>query len=788
MKTPEAPRDSAFDKSLKQSERRALAVIEGTNVGTWEWNVQTGETVFNERWAEICGYTLQELTPVTIQTWLDLAHPEDLKESERRLNAHFDGSSPVYDLRCRMRHKDGHWVWVHDRGRVFEWTPEGLPLMMYGTHADVTEEMQNLQQIQQQNTALSILNELAVDPETDDNARIGKALALGSEYLDLPLAIVSEITSDVYTILWFDAPEDAGLAQGANFPLRDTYCSILVENGHSMAIDHMATSPYKTYPCYAAFGLESYIAAPIHIRDQLFGTLNFSSAEPRKTPFSGTEITFVTLLARWIAGVIERKLSTQTQSKLIEQVPGVLYQYRLWPDGHSTFPFSSPHIKDIYGVDPDDVADDASVVFEAIHPDDLGKVGSSISESAKSLSLWQQQYRVRKGTASWRWVEGQASPEVLADKSIMWHGYIADIDDKKQTELALKESEAQLRRLYELSPIGIALNDYYSGEFLDVNDALLTPTGYRREQLLSGDFTQLLPPQSARLKNRIVHELKETGRFGPHELDMLRKDESVFPALVRGMRITNASGRTLVWTLVEDVSERRKVDQMKSEFISTVSHELRTPLTSIAGSLGLVAGGTLGELPAEVSRMVSIAHRNSEQLRLLVDDLLDMEKLVSGRMIMHLSPEPVLLVVKEAVDRLRTYAVESHVSVILDDNNPEVTATMDRARLDQALTNLLSNAIKFSPDQGTVHVSTRIMDNQVRILVADNGPGIANSFRSRIFQKFAQADSSDTRGKRGTGLGLAITREIMAQMGGNVSFTSVEGHGATFWLELPIES
>lgn len=122
---------------LRLEQQRLSGVIEGTNVGTWEWNVETGETVFNERWAEIVGYTLAELAPVNIGTWLSLAHPDDLARSSELLGRHFAGALPYYDCECRMRHKAGHWVWVQDRGRVIRWTPDGRPLMMYGTHTDI---------------------------------------------------------------------------------------------------------------------------------------------------------------------------------------------------------------------------------------------------------------------------------------------------------------------------------------------------------------------------------------------------------------------------------------------------------------------------------------------------------------------------------------------------------------------------------------------------------------------------------------------------------------------------
>jgi PAS domain S-box-containing protein len=129
----------AIEDAYKETNWRLASIMEGTHAGTWEWNVQTGEATFNSIWAEIVGYTIEEMKPVSIHTWEALAHPDDLEQSGKLLDQHFRGELPYYHYESRMKHKDGHWVWILDRGKVITWTQDGKPLMMYGTHTDITE-------------------------------------------------------------------------------------------------------------------------------------------------------------------------------------------------------------------------------------------------------------------------------------------------------------------------------------------------------------------------------------------------------------------------------------------------------------------------------------------------------------------------------------------------------------------------------------------------------------------------------------------------------------------------
>jgi DNA-binding response OmpR family regulator len=237
--------------------------------------------------------------------------------------------------------------------------------------------------------------------------------------------------------------------------------------------------------------------------------------------------------------------------------------------------------------------------------------------------------------------------------------------------------------------------------------------------------------------------------------------------------------------VVRDITERRLIERMKNEFISTVSHELRTPLTSIAGSLGLLAGGVGGELPEKSARLIRIAHKNSERLVRLINDLLDMEKIETGKMDFQFAPTQLLALVDQIVEANRGYALATQVEIRRDPDAVDGCVLVDTDRLTQVLTNLISNAVKFSPRSGRVTLQIIDHGNILRVIVHDDGPGIPDEFREHIFDKFAQADASDARQKGGTGQGLSSAKRIVERHGGRIGFDSdVHGGGTNFWVDL----
>lgn len=353
-----------------------------------------------------------------------------------------------------------------------------------------------------------------------------------------------------------------------------------------------------------------------------------------------------------------------------------------------------------------------------------------------------------------------------------------------EDEKSLRASEARLRSVIENMPVMLAAFNA-NGEAIVWNKECERVTGYAANEVLA----------KPAIAHRVCHD---TARVHPS----LRTEKPGSAGQGRELRVQSKSGenKTISWTDISDafpipgwvswyigidVTDKVASERVKNDFISTVNHELRTPLTSIRGSLRLLAAGVAGAMAPQAQDMLRIADRNTERLLRLVTDILDIQRMEAGEFQLAKRPLDVVELARETVRANGPFASQRNVALKLETFVGAAEVFADSDRLEQVITNFISNAVKHSGAGETVVTTIIRTDAGVRIEVTDSGPGIPEEFKSKIFGRFARADSSDASKVGGTGLGLFISRTIVEQHDGTIGFSSTPGKGTTFYAELP---
>jgi len=373
-----------------------------------------------------------------------------------------------------------------------------------------------------------------------------------------------------------------------------------------------------------------------------------------------------------------------------------------------------------------------------------------------------------------------------------YRGSIADITDLVDAANAIKASERKYQLLFQHANDSMFIIDPDGLRIIDANIVAAKRLGYSREELIGMSMYEINMERIEGLKrgeeehlNARFEHMRREGNL-TFETSHRRKDGSILPVEVSSHFI-EVDGRTVVESIARDITERKKMEKMKNEFISTVSHELRTPLTSIVGSLGLARSDMFGDMDDQVKQIVEIAHNNSQRLVRLINDILDIEKIESGKMDLDQRPIELHELVAQAVEENEPFAAQFDVTLQIKPNGVQQTSVIgDWDRLLQVMANLLSNASKFSPAGSKIDVGVIPDGKTARIFVSDKGPGVKNEFRDTIFEKFTQSDMSDSKEKGGTGLGLNISKAIVEMHGGVIGFENKRDGGTTFYFDLPL--
>ena len=390
-----------------------------------------------------------------------------------------------------------------------------------------------------------------------------------------------------------------------------------------------------------------------------------------------------------------------------------------------------------------------------------------------------------------------------------------EISEREQAKASLERLSRESELILNSAGEGIyGLNS--QGELTFINPAAARMLGYRVEELIVSmknrdleTYTTYILPEfphqsgegfmhvilnhskpdgtSYLWEENPIYSTLDTGAVHHITNDIFyRRDGTKFPVEYVSTPILEKNQIVGAVVIFKDITERQIVERMKNEFVSVVSHELRTPLTSIRSALGLLSKGSLNNQPTKSQRMLEIAFDNTNRLVRLINDILDIERINSGKVTMEKQHCNAAELMMQAVDEMRAMAERAEIKLAL--KPIEVQLWADPDRIVQTLTNLLSNAIKFSPLDSTVSLNAKLEDSQILFQVKDKGRGIPEDKLETIFDRFQQVDASNSRNQGGTGLGLAICRSIVQQHGGNIWVESTLGNGSTFYFTLPISN
>jgi len=360
------------------------------------------------------------------------------------------------------------------------------------------------------------------------------------------------------------------------------------------------------------------------------------------------------------------------------------------------------------------------------------------------------------------------------------------VKERKEIESSLLKIETRQRAIMQSMIDALIIFD--SNGFIDAfNPAAEKLFGYSENDMMGDNIAFLIEEFSGVKELRESIELMfELGIIGKtKECEARKRNGSHFPVDISISEI-ELGDEKFFSAVIRDITDRKQIDKIKKDFIATVSHELRTPLTSIRGSLGLLCGGLIADVPKKALDLIQIANNNCERLIYLINDILDIEKAASGQMSFEFRQFDLKTLVKQSIANNESYATQYNVNYQLIEMAKDLTVEVDEHRFQQIMSNLLSNAAKFSIAENSVEIIINFQNDFAEIDVKDYGQGIPDKFKENIWNKFTQADTSTTREKGGTGLGLAISKTLIEAMHGNISFTSKEGEGSTFQLRLPV--
>lgn len=811
--------------ALRESEERFRQIAENINQLFFVRSADSEQFLYiSPAYEKIWGRTCESLYQDP-GSWLAAIHPDDRASVLHSIKNQSQRS--FIQREYRIIRPDGEIRWIF--AEIFLMVDEaGHPLRYNGFAEDVTERKQLEQSLRSQAEKERLL--------TTITQNIRQSLDLEQILSTTVVEVQQALNADRALIFRLNQDGSGQVIQEAvvpDYPVTDQMrwedecfseaCYRYYQQGIPRIVLDVVTDEWAG--CLVEFmqavGVKSKVVAPIvqangEASAKVWGLLIVHACSHYRQ-WQETEADFLQQICNQLAIAIDQaNLYQQLQIELAERrqaektlqereamlraigdnLPkGFVYQRVYEPDKDCFYySYVSAGVERLLGIKPEILLENSQVIRSVGFADELADADKAVQESLKNLTPVELQMRNRTATGEIQWSSIRSTPRRLEDGRTVWDGVEADITDLKQTEAALRDSEELFRGAFDHAPIGISLVSTI-GQFVKVNPYYCELLGYTEAELLTRTFQEITHPDDLELDLEGFQQMM-AGEIRSFQIEKryITKQGTFIPVLINAALVRGHNEQPLYCVgQVQDIRDRLKVERMKDEFVSIVSHELRTPLTSIRGALGILGSGIFDDRPQKAQHMLEIAINNSDRLVRLVDDILSLERLESGKVQLVMEHCQAKDLMQQAIDSVQAIADQSNITLSLTSLSATLWAAPDA--IIQTLTNLLSNAIKFSSTGDTVWLRAKIENREtlsdtstpsILFSITDQGRGIPQDKLAIIFERFQQVDVSDSRKKGGTGLGLAICRNIVQQHGGRISAESSVGKGSTFYVALPL--
>ncbi len=771
-------RYEANEKIRKTQDRLQLA-LESTQDGVWEIDLGKDENYFDERWCELVGYSSEELQPGINQD-NRMIHEEDVAEAKQAFDLHLAGETDFYEHEHRIKHKSGEWIWVHDRGRILEHDHNGAPIKVIGTTADITERKKSELILKKNDEALRFFYSIVSAEGASLHSQIQCLLAGACKHLRMKCGIFSYIEGERYTVMQVHTESSEYLVQaGDKFELGLTYCQKTIESRNALGFAHAKTTEISTHPAYKALQLEAYIGAAVYLDGHPYGTLNFTSIEPRDDEFCATEKKFVQMIAEWISNKLQSEFAEQRKQEAdqtlalhLENSPTAIIEWDL----EGVIKRWSDHAEQILGWDEGEVMGISPSNWPLKHPsqaDFLKELQGYMKNAETNSTQFSLKFQASSGKIKYtEWAASKSSD--LFNINSTFIALVHDVTERVEMQHKLVRSQSRLHDLYENAP-DMYFSVNVNGVIQSVNQFCAEYLGYTKDELLNKPIWNLMHENDIRRARRHYKVVfKDQINEFEMELRMLTKEGVLINTHHRLRLIEAHDGIPCeLRILCRDVTQRstnqkERLDHIKvqrDEVSREMRHRIKNNLQAIVGLLKV----NLDNYP-ELSNVLVTSINQVDTISIVNNLMIDSE---------HRLVNAVELVKKISLASSKLFSQELSFEVLCD--NPEHLELWEEETVAVSLivSELITNAMK--------HRSLTAIDSDgVRINIQYIGTDLIIEIANIIENEVSNAFEFDEC-LASEGVGLGMIQSLMPPAGAELEYEQEDNYvKATLTLSSPV--